>query len=668
MISVQLLVGGQRVTLFKDETISVTSQLQNIIDISKTSTDFSQSFTVPCDNINNKIFKHWYENFLDNSINANNRIDATLLIDTKVFREGNVQLNKVQVEDGKPKNYNLTFFGKLVNLKDLIKEDKLKDLQTLPTFAYSPAEVINRVIAGNNDISFPLISSERYWQYNNGDTVNDITLNTGAILTTDLFPALRVQKIFDAIASKYNLVFESNFFGEDALFSELFMHFKNKEVFTFIPKIVDINFTSFITTSGATFPLAIGGVYNSVPAYFTATLSTDVVSVTGDTPSIGTKFGNLHVQINTAGSYVIEVYKNSSLYLTLTGTSIGGTYVEHTVFSEDGPSFENAGSYFFKAKSTKQFAIRVRGALNDGVNKFLMQSETYNMEFSGDIDLQSYAPDIKILDFMSGILKMFNLTIYNQSDNIYEIETLDLYYNNGNVIDLTSYVEDKNDLERIKSFSKVVFKYQKSENFMNSLFFQNNGIEYGELQASFNSDGGQYDVTLPFENILFNKLKDNLQVGYYLKTDYITKLVPKPVLLYRYNDVITFFAPDIKIKQSSSGAITATRDYVCFGQDVKDVGFINHSMNFGFENSTLLNIPIENGLYFDYYQEYLANVYNPKSRNLKVKAKLTPALILNLRLNDRIILFQKAYLINQFTTDLTTGIVNLDLLSDFRTI
>jgi hypothetical protein len=91
-------------------------------------------------------------------------------------------------------------------------------------------------------------------------------------------------------------------------------------------------------------------------------------------------------------------------------------------------------------------------------------------------------------------------------------------------------------------------------------------------------------------------------------------------------------------------------------------------MNFGFENSTLLDIPIENGLYFDYYQEYLANVYNPKSRNLKVKAKLTPALILNLRLNDRIILFQKAYLINQFTTDLTTGIVNLDLLSDFRTI
>lgn len=202
---------------------------------------------------------------------------------------------------------------------------------------------------------------------------------------------------------------------------------------------------------------------------------------------------------------------------------------------------------------------------------------------------------------------------------------------------------------------------------MNSLFFQNNGIEYGELQATFNSDGGQYDVTLPFENILFNQLKNNLQVGYYLKTDYITKLVPKPVLLYRYAR-LDFGSPNIKIKKVDSGTIVDTNRYIAFGQDIVGTDSLNHSMNFGFENSTILNIPIENGLYFDYYQEYLANVYNPKSRNLKVKAKLTPALILNLRLNDRIILFQKAYLINQFTTDLTTGIVNLDLLSDFRTI
>jgi hypothetical protein len=659
MISVQLLVKSgvefEEVTMFKDETISVTSQLQNIIDISKTSTDFSQSFTVPCDNINNKIFKHWYENFLDNSINANNRIDAIILVDTKVFREGNVQLNKVQVEDGKPKNYNLTFFGKLVNLKDLIKEDKLKDLQTLPTFFYTPTEVYNRVISNNNDISFPLISSERYWQYNNGDTVNDITLNTGAILTTDLFPAVRVKSIFDAIATQYNIVFNSTFFTT-LQFTELFLHFKNKETFVFLSQFVDIDYVSFITR----IPMDLNpNIYDN--GYFKVNTTTNTLEVVGSTTA--GIFGTLSIEITTTGSYTIQVFKNGALYLSFTGTGNN----THFVFIEDGPSYDNAGAYYFKARSTKQFATRVKGMMFGGVQQFETQNQTVNSEFTGNIDLQSYAPDIKVIDFMTGIFKMFNLAIYNEVDNIYTIEPLNDYYDNGTSRDLTAFVEDKNDLERIKSFSKVVFKYQKSENFMNSLFFQNNGIEYGELQASFNSDGGQYDVTLPFENILFNNFKDNLQVGYYLKTDFITKLVPKPVLLYRYDEP-SLFTPTIKIKKVDTNTIVSTSSYVAFGQDVVGTDSLNHSMNFGFENSTLLDIPIENGLYFDYYQEYLANVYNPKSRNLKVKAKLTPALILNLRLNDRIILFQKAYLINQFTTDLTTGIVNFDLLSDFRTI
>ena len=660
MISVQLLVKSgvefEEVTMFKDETISVTSQLQNIIDISKTSTDFSQSFTVPCDNINNKIFKHWYENFLDNSINANNRIDAILLIDTKVFREGNVQLNKVQVEDGKPKNYNLTFFGKLVNLKDLIKEDKLKDLQTLPTFFYTPTEVFERVrVNVNYDISFPLISSDRYWQYDDGLAVNDITTDDGAILTTDLFPALRVKKIFDAIATKYDLVFNSTFFTT-LQFTELFLHFKNKETFTFLAQLADIDFVSFITRV----PTDINpNIYDN--NYFLVNRTTNTVYVEGSLTA--GEFGSLYIEIFTTGTYRIEVYKNASLYLTFTGTGDN----THFVFIEDAPSFDNAGTYTFKARSTKQFSTRVGGSMYSSSDEFLTQNQTLDTEFEGDIDMQSYAPDMKVIDFMTGILKMFNLAIYNESDNIYTIEPLNNYYDNGTSRDLTAFVEDKNDLERIKGFSKVVFKYQKSENFMNSLFFQNNGIEYGELQATFNSDGGQYDVTLPFENILFNKLKDNLQVGYYLKTDYITKLVPKPVLLYRYAR-LDFGSTNIKIKKVDTGTIADTNRYIAFGQDIVGTDTLNHSMNFGFENSTLLNIPIENGLYFDYYQEYLANVYNPKSRNLKVKAKLTPALILNLRLNDRIILFQKAYLINQFTTDLTTGIVNLDLLSDFRTI
>ena len=60
---VQLYIEDQRVDLFSDETIEVTSTIQDFRDISKVFTDFSMPFTVPASNTNNKIFKHFY-NFI----------------------------------------------------------------------------------------------------------------------------------------------------------------------------------------------------------------------------------------------------------------------------------------------------------------------------------------------------------------------------------------------------------------------------------------------------------------------------------------------------------------------------------------------------------------------------------------------------------------------------
>ena len=37
----------QRIELFNDEKISITSSIQDIADISKSKTDFTQSFTIP---------------------------------------------------------------------------------------------------------------------------------------------------------------------------------------------------------------------------------------------------------------------------------------------------------------------------------------------------------------------------------------------------------------------------------------------------------------------------------------------------------------------------------------------------------------------------------------------------------------------------------------------
>ena len=107
---------ARRVELFDDEKISITSSVQNASDISKVYTDFSQSFTIPANEYNNSIFSHWYENSIDNGYDARKRKKAYIELDTIPFRNGNIQLEKATIKNGKPENYTITFFGSLVSL------------------------------------------------------------------------------------------------------------------------------------------------------------------------------------------------------------------------------------------------------------------------------------------------------------------------------------------------------------------------------------------------------------------------------------------------------------------------------------------------------------------------------------------------------------------------
>ncbi|NDH49975.1 MAG: hypothetical protein EBY41_05375, partial [Proteobacteria bacterium] len=56
---------------------------------------------------------------------------------------------------------------------------------------------------------------------------------------------------------------------------------------------------------------------------------------------------------------------------------------------------------------------------------------------SGDIDLTAYIPDMLISDFVSGILKEFNLTCYGLSPTIFQVEPIEDWYVKGRLIDVT---------------------------------------------------------------------------------------------------------------------------------------------------------------------------------------------------------------------------------------
>jgi len=274
-------------------------------------------------------------------------------------------------------------------------------------------------------------------------------------------------------------------------------------------------------------------------------------------------------------------------------------------------------------------------------------------------------PDIKVEDFFSGILKMFNLTCYSLDGTTYNIRQIESWYNSGDIVDLTQYIfKESATIDRVKSYKRVNFEYQKSENLISVAYLSNNGIEYGNLAQDFDADGEEYSVNLPFEDLMFSNLSTTLQVGYALKTD-LKPYIPKPIILYDYGVLQAAGASGFKFNDGVSD-FTLT-NYNAFGADTNISGTI-YSLNFGVEQSVLDNSLITDTLYFDYYQNYLANIFTSKARQIKIKGKLPLSILTSLQLNDRVIIQGKRYLINSFTTDLTTGEVDFDLLNDFRTL
>lgn len=676
---VRVFVEGQQLDLFNDEIIEVTSTIQNIQDISKTFTDFSQSFTIPTSPNNNAIWEYFYENALNSSINYQERLDGYIEIDMAFFRRGKIQMEKSQLKNGQPDSYTITFYGDVTTLKDLVGEDLLSDLDyTTINHTYSFAEVYQRVTNGaiDWDVCYPLITSNRIWEYgaipptanlpnwlpfvNIPANTNNIRTNNGAIDYRELFPAVRVASLFNLIENKYGVNFTGTFLS-DPKFTQSYLWFKNRNEFTFTSQPENITINSFVGGGGH-------GTYNLIPYVDIANSTVTLNFLTG------VQFHNISLNVNSnsnpAVNFYIDVYRNGILYTTING--IGFT----TNGNLQGiPNVQGLNDvYTFQVRS--DVGLSIDFILTYSVNYFVGASYvndfvdylTNNITTTATTNLSWLAPTMKVQDFFSGILKEYNLTCYGTAPNTYEVIPLDDWYSAGAIIDITKFT-DKTEIgiDRVKLYKKIAFKYQQSSSFMNKAFFDQALREYGNTEYEYPYDGGEFNVELPFENLLFNQFFETgnptgLQVGYSLDNAF-SPYIPKPCLLYKFGSVTL---PHHIHYTDGTGHVT-NFDYVMFGQDLQVLG-IDYSLNFAPETSSYWLQVINQSMFATYYFPYLTNLFNPKNRLTTIKANLPTSLLTSLQLNDRLVIRDKRYLINQMKTNMVTGETTFELLNDFMPI
>lgn len=654
----------EQIELFNDEQVVVNSSVQNISDISKVFTDFSQSFSVPASTINNAIFQHFYQSDVDANVDHNVRRKAYIEIDLTPFRRGKISLEKANLKDGQPESYQITFYGDIRTLKDAFGEDKLTDLDlTSLEFAYSGAEILDRItdLTTDYDVRYPLIANTRLWTYHHGS--EDVTTTAHAIQYNELFPAVKVSKLLEAIESTYGLTFYGTFLL-DPKFTNVFLVGKNTNQFEFITEAVNVDLISKTNLNYTDWSNV--STQNAEDFVDLATNSINVQDF-----NINVYEHLIQIQINSisvAGTLYIDVFQDGNYYQTFQ-TAIPNAF-NLTIQNTSGLNT----NFTFKLRATNDMNVDCTifyqpfAFYNGNVTYSLATIQTNTTGILGNLSISNYMPDMKVADFFSGILKEFNATCVGVAENEFEILPLDEWYAKGAIVDVTEFTDlESIDVERIKLYKKIAFKYQDSESFVNKNYFKITNQQYGNVEYQYAYDGDEYVIESPFENLLFTRSEDNMGdyaiFGYFLNDSY-NAYTPKPTLLYLYGES-DILAHDIKFYNGSGHDNISS--YALFGQDFTYQN-TKYSLNFGADNSIIHNETIQNGLFATYYFPYLTNLFNLKNRLIYVKTNLPISLLTGLKLNDRLIIRDKRYIINEMKSNLTTGDVEFSLYLDFRPV
>jgi len=703
----------QKLDLFSDEKISVTSSVANANDIGKIFTDYSQSFTIPASDRNNKILSHWHESAVDNGYDHRQRYDGYVEVDTHKFKDGNFQLEKANKKNGFIESYTLTFYGNLTQLKDRFKDTKLRNLPTgnlaatygtdnywgLLNHTYNSTEIINRIKSVTpQNVYYPLIGSQRKFSYKDGITGFDVTTTGGAIKWTELFPAVSMQAVFSLIQLCFGVTFTGSFFNLDQ-WKKLYLYLKNAEAINYNSESINIDFTSVSTASG-NYPMPELNLSTNVFRF-----DNDVFNSIIPLQYSFNRYNSLYINIIPASgfgsvNYTLYVYKDNLLYRTYQST---GTRPFAIDFDQLSIAYSvDPHSYYFKLSSTSNFQFTSELVLdrygNDSSPAAIASNGIGGIPFNrisiayspvqstiSNINISNYVPDITVNDFITGVIKAFNLMIIAKDANTFEFIPLEMYYNQGKVLDITKYVyADEMDIERPKLFKAINFQYEKSNNILNNAYRGLYNTEYGDLIYTNNNsnESANYDIKLPFENVLFERT-----VGYDFETATIIDkdlkpYIPKPMLIYLNGTLPTDFITANKIYVTTETGVTQipnynrfSNEYDSFPADTTRKGLM--TMNFSNEQSPWYNVLAPKGLYYRHYKNYIDNLYNIKTRVIKCKALFPPSLLgstvtdsvgkkLGIELNDRLIIRNKRYIINNMTTDLTTGEANLELITDYR--
>ena len=709
MNKVDIYVNGFRLDIFDDEEISINLSVQNVQDISKVFTDFTQGFTIPASPRNNEILQHYYNanitssvittetggspvwnsigftwnswnttwnagatsTSVSNTFDGRLRQEARIEINSLPFRTGVIEVENVQLKGTEPYAYTLTFYGDVVTLTDLFGEDYLYDLNfSAYNHQYTDTAVLDRLTTDTYaPLFYPLCSPVKNWFYQSAsgagaNNVNNIAHKAGGgsqgnrgIRYTELKPALKVTAILDAMEAKYGITFTGAFLAATPFVDlSLWLH----------------RFEGYLFAGGNDIAYQLINMNRNTGSGSQFNLTTDTWTV------VDSKQYDLQIAMkDVSENYELAVFVDGVFDFSVLVDAHAASSVTTTM-----------AALSFTAGDTVQLFIRPQSptAMTYQCTDYSgIDSDTASVSFSVDqtatatysflVVVSDIMPEIKVKDFLAGILKMYNMVIVPTTSTTFLLQPLEDWYAAGTdqnyqtYLDITEYVVNRPPLYR-----EIEFKYQETQAIIGFQYLQTNNVGYGDLNNIFTFDGDEFLIEVPFECPLFERLTDQHDdsLTNVLVYKSITSEANEDGIFNPYLGAPILFYAEFFIDISANLIAFVNADGT--HEEVQDVWYANtsnrassaaasHTITFGADIDPFHLQSVNQSLYNNEWSDYITDLYAKARRVYNVDAVLPIGKIITLNLQNAIIWNNAKYLINNVSLNMTTGKASFELLN-----
>ena len=708
MNKVDIYVNGFRLDIFDDEEISINLSVQNVQDISKVFTEFTQGFTIPASPRNNEILQHYYNANITSSVittevggspvwnsigitwntwntawnagatsasvantfDGRLRQEARIEINSLPFRTGVIEVENVQLKGTEPYAYTLTFYGDVVTLTDLFGEDYLYDVDFAEfNHDYTDDEVFNRLTTDDDTgLFYPLCSPVKNWFYQSAgagaDDINNIAHKAGGgsqglrgIRYYELKPALKVQAILNAVAAKYGITFTGAFLSATPFVDlSLWLH----------------RFEGYLFAGGNDIAYQLINMNN--------TISGTQFNLTTDTWTVpATESYYLEIEMrNVNENYELGVFRDGIFLSSALVDAHPSTDVTTTIDFLRLTTGTQVQLYIRPQSPTSMTyrCIDYQAFDEDTLNSQFAVNQTASVSYTFSVVVSDIMPEIKVKDFLAGIMKMYNMVIVPTTSTSFLLQPLQDWYAAGSdkdyqtYLDITEYTVDRPPLYR-----EIEFKYQETQAILGFQYLQTNNIGFGDLNNTFTFDGEQFLIEVPFECPLFERLTDlhtstltNVLVYKSITSEtnedgIFNPYLGAPILFYGYFNNYDLTTKRLTFVNADGTHRDVTIAWYSNTSNRYQSAASSHAITFGADIDPYHLQSVNQSLYNNEWSDYITDLYAKSRRVYNVDAVLPIGKIITLNLQNAIIWNNTKYIINNVNLNMTTGKATFELLN-----